>query len=136
MMESIHVDANTIAWSPGTSLFGPGAFHEGKAIVQLKTLSDRRNAGGGIAYLMKFAPPEGKVIKIVAVARSEEHSFSLEGGRGTKTGAPLRHPSDYALNPTGKPHSAFIGTESVFLVIYSGEPDEVHSIEVIDKAAD
>jgi hypothetical protein len=131
-MQSINTDVNTIEWGSGTPLFGPGARFAGKDIVQLKVLSDRRGEGGGIAYLMKFSPPEGKVIKVVAVARSDEHIFNLEGGRGTKSGEQLRFPGNYALNPTGKPHSAFVGTESVALVVYTGEPDEVRSIEVID----
>jgi hypothetical protein len=134
-MQSINLDATTMGWEPGHSLFGKSASFEGQPVVQLKTLSDRRAEGGGIAYLMRFTPPEGKVIKIVAVALSDEHIFSLEGGRGTKTGEQLRFPGNYALNPKGKVHSAFVGTESVALVVYTGEPDQVHSLEVIDKPA-
>jgi hypothetical protein len=29
-------------------------------------------------------------------------------------------------------HSACVGTESVALIVYTGEPDEVRSIEVIE----
>ena len=77
--------------------------------------------------------PEGKVIRIVAVALSDEHIFGLEGGRGTKSGERLRSKGNYGLNPKGKPHSAFISSETVALVIYNGEPDEICSINVIDK---
>jgi hypothetical protein len=38
------------------------------------------------------------------------------------------------LNPKGQPHSAFIGTETVALVIYTGEPDEIASMEVVDAS--
>lgn len=31
-----------------------------------------------------------------------------------------------------QPHSAFIGTDTVSLVIYHGEPDEIVSLEVVD----
>jgi hypothetical protein len=102
--------------------------------VQIKVLSDRRSEGGGIAWLVRMTPPEGKVIRIVAVALSDEHIFGLEGGRGTKSGERLRAKGNYGLNPKGKPHSAFIGTETVALVIYNGEPDEIRSIDVVDKA--
>src|SRR5580658_4098040 len=85
-MASIHVDYETAAWTPGTPFFGPAAIHEGRDIVQLKVLSDRRVEGGGIAWLAKFTPPAGKLIKIVATALSDEHVFNLEGGRATKTG--------------------------------------------------
>ena len=41
----------------------------------------------------------------------------------------------YTLNPEGQPHSALIGSETVSLVIYHGEPDEIVSLEVVDVAA-
>ena len=74
-----------------------------------------------------------KTRKIVAVARSDEHAVTLEGGRGTKTGQPLRVVGDYLLNPQGQPHSAFIATETTALLVYAGEPDEIRSIEVLDS---
>jgi len=52
-------------WVP---FYGRAAIYEGKEVVQLKVLSDRRDQGGGIAWLVKFAPPPGKLIKIVAIA--------------------------------------------------------------------
>ena len=91
--------------------------------------------GGGIAWLGKFSPPPGKLIKIVAIALSDEHVFNLEGGRATKSGAPARASGGYTLNPTGQPHSALIATKTVSLIIYTGEPDEIVSMEVIDVAA-
>ena len=135
-MQSVSLNTEEMDWVPGAPFYGPGAIFEGRDIVQLKILSDRRADGGGIAWLVRFAPPEGKVIRIVAVALSDEHIFGLEGGRGTKSGEKLRAKGNYALNPKGKPHSAFIGQETVGLVIYNGEPDEVRSLDVIDKAVD
>jgi hypothetical protein len=84
-----------------------------------------------IAWLAKFSPPPGKLIKIV-VALSDEHVFNLTGGRVTKSGQPARASGGYTLNPKGQPHSALIGTETVSLVIYCGEPDEITSMEVVD----
>lgn len=135
-MQSISVNTEEMEWMPGAPFYGPGAVYEGRDIVQLKVLSDRRVEGGGIAWLVRFTPPEGKVIRVVAVALSDEHIFGLEGGRGTKSGEKLRAKGNYGLNPKGKPHSAFIAQETVTLVIYSGEPDEVRSLDVIDKAVD
>jgi hypothetical protein len=108
------------------------AVHEGKEIIQSAILSDRRQEGGGLALLSKVAPPPGKVVKIVSVACSDEHVFHLEGGRGTRSGQPARAASDYTLNKEGQMHSAFIGTETLSLVIYRGEPDENISFEVVD----
>ena len=131
-MASTHVDLARAEWVSGEEFYGPGAVYRGRDIVQLKILSDRRAEGGGIAWLGKFSPPPGKLIKIVATALSDEHVFNLEGGRTTKTGAPARSSGGYTLNPEGQPHSAFIAGETVSLVIYRGEPDEITSMEVID----
>ena len=50
-------------------------------------------------------------------------------------GAPARASGGYTLNPKGQPHSAMIAAEMVSLIIYSGEPDQIVSMEVIDVAA-
>ena len=131
-MASTHVDIDAAPWTAGTAFCGPDAIFDGREIVQVKLLSDRRCEGGGSAWLVKFSPPPGKLIKIVATARSDEHVFNLEGRRGTKAGQPARSSGGYTLNPKGQPHSAFIGQETVALVVYSGELDEVHSLEVVD----
>ena len=91
------------------------------------------SGGGGLAVLSKICPPPGKMVKTVAVARSEEHVFNLRGGRVNKSGKPIEAPGDsYTLNPTGQPHSAMIATENIALVIYSGETDDVKSVEIVD----
>jgi hypothetical protein len=132
LMASIRIDIDAVPWIAGTAFCGPGAIHDGKEIVQVKLLSDRRPTGGGSAWLVKFSPPPGKLIKIIATARSDEHAFGLAGGRSTKGGAPTRNPGDYWLNTEGQPHSAFIAEETVAFVLYTGELDEVHSLEVVD----
>jgi len=131
-MASVHVDIPAMEWTSAVPFYGPGAVHDGKDIVQLKVLSDRRREGGGIAWLARFLPPPGKLIKIVAVALSDEHVLNLEGGRGTKSGQQTRAPGGYGLNTTGQPHSAMIATETVSFIVYTGEPDEVRSLEVVD----
>jgi hypothetical protein len=131
-MRSIHVDVGNAEWTSAVPFYGSSAVYDGRDIVQLKVLSDRRAAGGGIAWLAKFSPPAGKLIKIVATALSDEHVFNLEGGRVTKAGAPARSSGGYTLNPQGQPHSALLGAETISLVIYRGEPDEILSMEVID----
>jgi hypothetical protein len=133
-MVSIHVDIDELEWIPGSAKYGPVAIHDGKEIIQSKILSDHRAEGGGLALLSKVSPPPGKLVKIVAVARSDEHVFNLEGGRGTKSGKPARAAGDYTLNSEGQVHSAFIGTETLSLVIYRGEPDQNISFEVLDAA--
>jgi hypothetical protein len=133
-MTSMRVDFDGMEWASAVPFYGPNAVYGGKDIVQLKVLSDRRREGGGIAWLARFVPPEGKLIKIVANALSDEHIFNLEGGRGTKSGAPVKAAGGYGLNSTGQPHSAFIGQETVSYIVYTGEPDEIVSLEVVDAA--
>ena len=131
-MASIHVDVAAAEWTSGAPFYGPGAVYDGRDVVRLKILSDRRAEGGGIAWLARFSPPPGKLIKIVATALSDEHVFNLEGGRSTKSGMPVRASGGYTLNPKGQPHSALIATETVSLVMYRGEPDEIVSLDVVD----
>jgi len=131
-MASMHVDYTTMEWTSAVPFYGPAAVYDGTDIVQLKVLSDRRPEGGGIAWLVRFTPPPGKLIKIVATALSDEHVFSLQGGRGTKSGQRAQGAGGYGLNPKGQPHSAMIAAETVALVVYAGEPDEIKSMEIVD----
>jgi len=133
-MASTHVDVANAEWASGVPFYGPAAIYQGRDIVRLKLLSDRRGEGGGIAWIVNFQPPPGKLIKIVAKALSDEHVFNLEGGRTTKSGEPAKSSGGYTLNPTGQPHSAFIAAETTALVIYTGEPDEIVSMLVVDAA--
>ena len=134
-MRSLSMDTETMDWMQGSPFYGPGAIYDDRDVVQLKVLSDPRAEGGGIAWLVRFTPPEGKVIRIVAVALSDEHIFGLEGGCGRKTGERPRAKGNYGLNPKGKPHSAFIGSETNAPMIYNGEPDEIVSLDIVDKSA-
>jgi hypothetical protein len=134
-MPTIRTNPDDVAWVPCTEMFGDGAFYEGEPIIESKTLSDRRAVGGGVAYLLRFRPPEGKLIKVVAIARSDEHVFNLGGGRANKSGQPVSASGGYSLNPDGQPHSAMIATETTSFVLYTGAPDEVKSVEIIDIEA-
>jgi len=131
-MASTQIDYNEMEWASAVPFYGPAAVWQGKDVVQLKVLSDRRGEGGGIAWLVKFTPPPGKLIKIVATALSDEHIFNLQGGRSTKSGQPAQGSGGYGLNPKGQPHSAMIAGETTALVIYAGEPDRIDSMEVVD----
>ena len=133
-MATQRVDHNEMEWASAVPFYGPAAVQDGRDIVQLKVLSDRRQEGGGIAWLVRFTPPPGKLIKIVATALSDEHVFNLQGGRSTKSGQPTQGGGGYSLNPKGQPHSAMIAQETVGLVVYAGEPDRVESMELVDIA--
>jgi len=130
-MASVHVNIENLEWRPGSAKYGRAALHEGKEVMQSMILSDRRQEGGGLALLSKVSPPPGKLVKIVAIARSDEHVFNLEGGRATKSGKPVRAAADYTLNPEGQVHSVLIAEETLSLVIYRGESDENISFEIL-----
>ena len=134
-MSSVHIDIENVDWTSAVPFYGPGAVYHGQEIVQLKILCDRRHEDGGITWIVKFTPPSGKLIKIIAVALSDEHVFILDGGRTTKSGRPSKTSSGYSLNPKGQPHSAMIASEMTALIVYVGEPDDVKSIEVVDITA-
>ena len=131
-MTSQRLDYNTMEWSSAVPFYGPAAVHDGRDIIQLKVLSDRRANSGGIAWLVRFTPPPGKLIEIVATALSDEHIFGLQGGRSTKSGQPAQGSGAYGLNPRGQPHSAMIAQETMALVVYAGEPDRINSLEVVE----
>jgi hypothetical protein len=63
-MKSMAVPSSSIDWASGTALYGPEAVQAWVALVQVKVLSDRHDEGGGQAYLVRFRPPAGKLIKI------------------------------------------------------------------------
>ena len=134
-MASTRVDYDSLPWTSAVPFYGPAARHEDQDIVQLKILSDRRSEGAGIAWLVRFTPPPGKLIKIVATALSDEHIFSLKGGRSTKSGERAQGSGGYGRNSKGQPHSAMIAQETMALVIYAGEPDRIDSMEVVDITA-
>jgi hypothetical protein len=131
-MGTTRIAPATVPWSAAVELYGPAAIYQGEPVFEVKVLSDRRAEGGGIAYLLKTTPPAGKLVKIVAVARSDEHIFNFSGGACSKSGRRLGVSGGYSLNPKGQPHSAFIGEETVSLVVYAGEPDEIKSIDMVD----
>jgi hypothetical protein len=131
-MATQRVDHSEMEWTSAVPFYGPTAVQDGRDIVQLKILSDRRQDGGGIAWLVRLAPPPGKLIKIVATALSAEHVLNLQGGRSTKAGRPVASAGSYSLNPKGQPHSAMIAEETVALVVYAGEPDRVEALELVD----
>ena len=101
MMTSVRVAIDQVPWLPASEMFGEAAIYQGKPIIEAKTLTDRRSEGGGISYLLRFRPPEGKLIKVVAVARSDEHIFNLSGSRATKAGQPAASSGGYSINPEG-----------------------------------
>ena len=117
-------------WIPASSLFGEKLLVDGKDVVFLKILSDRRQEGGGVAEMTRFSPPPGKRIRIKAVSESDEHVYLLKGGHEDGTGEPLRFPGDYLLHPKGLPHSAILSQETIALVIYAGEPDRIMEFRV------
>lgn len=131
-LKSVHVNVDDAEWSSAVPFYGAAAVYEGEHIIRLKILSDRRHEGGGMSWIVRFTPPVGKLIKIIATAVSDEHVLVLEGGRSTKGARPSKRAGGYSLNAKGQPHSAMMSADMTAFVVYAGEPDRVQSIEVID----
>lgn len=131
-MKAEKIKTDRLDWEPAVEMFGERARGGGRPLAEWKVLSDRRGDGGGIACLIKFTPPTGKILKVVATARSDEHVYLLEGGNCNKAGERIAGPGAYGINPEGRPHSAFFAEPTTALVIYRGEPDEVHELEAIE----
>ena len=130
--DAIFIRTPEIDWIPASSIYGESVLHEGKEIVFVKQLTNRLENGKGVAYLIKFVPPKGKMIRTVAVARSDEHVYILEGGFCDKSGRQKSFPGDYILNPEGHPHINLNIVETIALVICTGATDEVKEITVIE----
>ncbi len=130
-MASIHVNIDETEWTSGVPFYGSGCLHEGKDLVQLRILCDRRDAGGGITWIARFLPPPGKLIKVVAIALSDEHIFAIAGGRTNKSGQPATWRRRLrAQHERSTAQRDDLQQETTSLIVYTGEPDEVRSIEV------
>lgn len=131
-MKAIEIRRNSADWIPVSQTFGAAALHEGRELAYQALLSDRRAEGGGVAYLLRVAPPSGKLVRAIALARSDEHVYLLKGGYCDKTGEMVRFPGDYILNPAGHPHGFFAAVETEVLIICRGEPDEIREFGAVD----
>ncbi|MFW0883474.1 hypothetical protein ACMCNP_00185 [Candidatus Acidulodesulfobacterium sp. H_13] len=130
--DAIFIRTPETSWTPASSIYGKDILYDDKEIVFIKRLTDRLENGKGIAYLIKFIPPEEKIIRTVAVARSDEHVYILEGGYCLRNGEQRLLPEDYILNPEGHSHAALVNIKTVVLVVCAGQPDEVKEISVIE----
>jgi hypothetical protein len=131
-MKAQKIEVADIQWEPAVDVFGEHTFYNGRPLVENKVLSDRRAQGAGVAYMIRFKPPAGKLLKVVATARSDEHVYLLEGGYCNRVGEPIASPGAYGINAAGCAHSAFVARETTALIIYRDDPDEVHELTVVD----
>jgi len=93
-----------IVWKPAADVFGERVFRDGQTLVDNGVLSDRRADGAGVAYLVKFKPPNGKLLKVIATARSDEHVYLLEGAYCTRAGETIATPGASGLHASGRRH--------------------------------
>ena len=84
-----------------------------------------------MAQIVRFSPPSGMLIKVVANARSDEHIYILSGGHGDKSGRQRLFPGEYLLHPQGLAHGAFLAIETTVFQVYSGELDELLDYQIL-----
>ena len=130
--DAVFIRTPDMDWTPASSIYGESVLYGDREIVFVKQLTNRIEKGKGVAYLIKFLPPEGKMIRTVAVARSDEHVYILEGGHCYRNGERRFFPGDYILNPECHPHAALVNIETVALVICTGKADDIKEITVIE----
>ncbi len=133
-LHPITATPDQMPWIPGSEALGEQVLFRGQETVHFKILSDRRAEGGGLAQIVRFSPPAGTLIKIVANARSDEHIYILTGGHCDKSGRQRLFPGEYLLHPEGLAHGAFLGIETIAYQIYSGEPDELLEFQILPFA--
>jgi hypothetical protein len=131
-MKAIQVRKNEVNWMPASKTLGERARYEGRELAYMAVLGDRRNEGGGIAYLLKITPPPGKLVRAIATSRSDENVYLLEGGYTNKAGQLIHSPGDYMLNPEGHPHGFFTSIDTIALVVCRGDSDEIRDFGVAD----
>jgi len=95
--------------------FGQRVFDKDGTLVKNKVLSDRRSEGAGVAYLVRFIPLEGKLLKVIATAQSDEHVYLLEGAYCNRAGEPIAAPGAHSINAGGRRHSAFVASKQLRL---------------------
>ncbi|OCB03267.1 hypothetical protein BBC27_08720 [Acidithiobacillus ferrivorans] len=130
-LHPIMASSEQIPWTAGSQALGDISLFQDTETVHFKMLSDRRSEGGGMAQIVRFSPPAGMLIKIVANARSDEHIYILSGGHGDKSGRQRLYPGDYLLHPKGLAHGAFLAIETTVFQVYSGEPDELVDFKIV-----
>ncbi len=131
--ELIEINIPISDWSSGSQFYGNNSF-KAKELIHIKIFNDRRAEGFGLTYLLKFSPPENKLIRITATTKSEEQIFILKGGFCDIRGKQIASLGDFSVNVSGKNHGGLVNQETISLVYYRGEPDFVKSFEVIDES--
>lgn len=81
MTDRISIDSNELGWRPAADEFPGYALdtEDRDAGIFVKVLRRPDDGGGCWHCLLRFRPPEGKAIRITAVAQSDEEVFMLDG---------------------------------------------------------
>ena len=132
-MLPLYVKPDDLPWTPGSTLLGDIVLYNGQETVFAKRLSDRREQGEGVAQIVRFSPPPGTLMKVLAIAGSDEHIYILSGGHCDKSGRQRQFPGHYMLHPRGHRHGAMFVVETTALIVYTGEPDELIDFQIIQR---
>lgn len=127
----LYLKPDDLPWTPGSTLLGDSVLYGGQETVFIKRLSDRREQGEGVAQIIRFCPPPQRLIKVLAIAGSDEHIYILSGGHCDKSGRQKQFPGYYMLHPRGHRHGAMLAVETTALVVYTGEPDELIDFQIV-----
>lgn len=125
MGAQLKLTTGDIEWQPVSTVFDDYQVPpmEPPAGVFVKVLRRPTDGGGCWHCLLRFRPPPGHAIRITAVARSDEEVYILSASDGRD--------GMYSCNPAGLRHGQTLVSDTVALVHYHGQPDEVLRAEVV-----
>ncbi len=112
---------------PNDQITGAPAW-DGKFGCWVKVLSPM-GADNGMTVLSWLNPPEGFAFLLKAVTKSYELTYRLAGGHINPQGKRTLGPGSYWYREAGLPHGGLFRQASIAWVHYSGEPDEIVSLE-------
>jgi len=123
-----HLDTNAMEWVPAGEILAD--YHvetdSPDTGVFLKVLRRPQDGGDCWHWLIRFAPPVGRGIRIAAVAESDEEIFFL------RDESPEGRAGVYACNEAGLRHGVTVTGEAVALVHYHAAPDRILRAEVVE----
>jgi hypothetical protein len=126
MTRRTHLATTDLEWARASDVMpGFAALDDTDAGVFVKVLRRPDDGGDCWHWLIRFVPPEGRAIRVTAVAESDEETFYFTNPGPECEGV-------YGCNPAGLRHGVTLTEETVALVHYHGAPDRIVRAEIVE----
>lgn len=133
-MHPIKINPDELEWEPANSIMPQLPAPSGNAGMWVKILRRPSEDGGCWCYLLRVIPENGKAIRLVAKADSDEEVYFLNGGFTDRSGKLKQFSPMYVCNPEGMVHGGIIQEEVLQFVHFHGGLDIPMEYEVLDLA--